>query len=262
MNHAYNTDAIAKSYEDFLNSQDGHIFRDQVGKAILTAVTDSVQSISKPSTLRILDAGCGDGWLAGLLASTTIEQWGNEAMELYACDAGAPLIEAAKAKYPGVTFTVCDLNRPLPYQEHSFDIVTASMVLHDVEDELATMQNIHSVLKPGGKLIAAIVNPYYGYPIGEWKRGFWRRLFRKKPRLRLARSYNEMLAKNRPSFQWRPNLGSHFTPLSVHMQNAKQAGFALTNLVDLRSETDSNNYNLTYQLHRFPTILLLEFTKL
>lgn len=251
MNHAYNSSDSSTAYEKFLASPNGQIFRNVIGKTFLDA-------LAPHPTSNILDAGCGDGWLAGLIAKNPGD---DKTIEIHACDAGEPLIESAKIKYPDVQFTVCDLNKPLPYEKNYFDIVTASMVMHDVEDEAATFQNVADVLKPGGKLIATIVNPYYGYPIGEWKRGIIGRLLMKKPRLRLARFYNEMARKNRPNFEWRPNLGSHFTPLSSHVTNGAKAGLALTNLEDIQSPTDSNEYNLTYQLHRFPIILLLEFTK-
>lgn len=282
MNHAYNSEASSKAYEEFLASADGIIFRETIGNVFLKALP----AVEHP---RILDVGCGDGWLAGLLYNSIRHSEGgpvtnlsaialaaveesrntdsspkaaqNETITVFACDAGAPLIESAKTKYPNVQFGICDLNKPLPYEKDYFDVVTASMVIHDVEDEAATLQNISTVLKPGGKLIATIVNPYYGYPIGEWKRGIVGRLLMKKPQLRLARFYNEMMRQNRPNFEWRPNLGSHFTPLSTHITNATKAGFALTGLEDIQSSTDSNEYNLTYQLHRFPIILLLEFTK-
>lgn len=277
MNHAYQSNEASRAYEDFLNSTDGVIFRQVIGKAFLTHLNNLMQLQNTP--VRILDAGCGDGWLAGLLSgpspfqgevrrgevltspNPSLEMRGTNA-EIHACDAGEPLIEIAKKKYPNVSFSVCDLNKPLPYQKESFDVVTASMVIHDVEDELATLKNMAKVLKPGGKLLACIVNPYYGYPIGEWKRGIIGRLLIKKPSLRLARFYNQMMAQNRPNFEWRKNLGSHFTPLSTHITNASQAGLALTHLEDIYSEIDSPTYNLTYQLHRFPIILLLEFTKL
>lgn len=255
MNHAYNSSASSSAYEQFLASPNGQIFRNVIGKAFLDILTALPTANAHTN---ILDAGCGDGWLAGLIAKSHL---GNEAVKVHACDAGEPLITSAKTRYSDVEFTVCDLNTPLPYQKSYFDVVTASMVIHDVEDEVATLQNIFSVLKPGGKLLATIVNPYYAYPIGEWKRGITGRLLMKKPKLLLARFYNEMMRKNRPSFEWRPNLGSHFTPLSTHISNAKKAGFALTALEDIQSTTDSANYDLVYQLHRFPIILLLEFTK-
>lgn len=249
MNHAYQSSAASQAYTDFLNSVDGVIFRQVLGEAFLKKLSTQTQ------TLKLLDAGCGDGWLAGLIASQT-------KCEVQACDAGDPLIESAKQKFPNVQFLVCDLNQMLPYPKGSFDVVTASMVIHDVEDELAALKNMAAVLKPGGKLLASIVNPYYGYPIGEWKRGIVGRLLMKKPSLRLARFYNQMMKDDRPNFEWRKNLGSHFTPLSTHISNASKAGLALTALEDIYSQADSPTYNLTYQLHRFPIILLLEFTKL
>ena len=264
MNHAYNSAESSTAYRHFLDSADGNIFQDVVGQAFLFHL-QRTQPQSQP--MHILDAGCGDGWLAGLLAQG--ESLGSSyprtplgSLKVHACDAGEPLIKIAREKFPNVQFTVCDLNKPLPYQKESFDVVTASMVIHDVEDELATLKNLAEVLKPGGRLLASIVNPYYGYPIGEWKRGIVDRLLNKKPSLRLARFYNQMMKQNRPNFEWRKNLGSHFTPLSTHITNASQAGLALTGLNDIYSETDSPTYNLTYQLLRFPLILLLEFTKL
>lgn len=254
MNHAYNSTESSTAYRNFLDSVDGNIFRDVVGQAFLFHL-QKTQPQGKP--MRVLDAGCGDGWLAGLIVSKGIFNMA----EVHACDAGEPLIKAAKEKFPNVQFSVCDLNQPLPYQKESFNVITASMVIHDVEDELAALKNIAEVLKPGGKLLASIVNPYYGYPIGEWKRGVMGRLLNKKPSLRLARFYNQMMKQDRPNFEWRKNLGSHFTPLSTHIANASQAGLALTGLEDICSEVDSPTYNLTYQLHRFPIILLLEFTK-
>lgn len=295
MNHAYNSSESSTAYEQFLESVDGKIFRDVVGKDFLGALdrglsldsgfpTQSAGQAQAGMTkkIRILDAGCGDGWLAGIMSGPPpniggvrggIDQEkatppnlpysrGGINAEVHACDAGEPLIKLAKEKFPEVQFSVCDLNQPLPYQKESFDVVTASMVIHDVEDELAALKNMAEVLKPGGKLLASIVNPYYGYPIGEWKRGIMGRLLNKKPSLRLARFYNQMMHQNRPNFEWRKNLGSHFTPLSTHITNASQAGLVLTGLKDIQSETDSPTYNLTYQLHRFPIILLLEFTKL
>ncbi len=253
MNHAYQSNEASRAYTDFLKSDDGVIFREVIGKAFLAQLINLKQLQNTP--VHILDAGCGDGWLAGLIAPHTKS-------EVHACDAGEPLIKSAQQKFPEVQFSICDLNQPLPYQKESFDVVTASMVIHDVEDELATLKNLAEVLKPGGKLLASIVNPYYGYPIGEWKRGIIGRLLIKKPGLRLARFYNQMMAQNRPNFEWRKNLGSHFTPLSTHITNASQAGLALTHLEDIYSEIDSPTYNLTYQLHRFPIILLLEFTKI
>ena len=254
MNHAYNSDAASRAYQDFLASEDGKLFRQILGREFTRALLAN-QSTHTDSTSTILDAGCGDGWLAGLLS----EQF--PSAKIHACDAGEPLITTAKQTYPQVQFSVCDLNQPLPYENNMFDVACASMVLHDVSDEAATLTNIAHTLKPNGTLYASIVNPYYGYPVGEWKRGIVGRLLGQKPKLRLARAYNVLAREARPNFEWREHLGSHFTPLAAHMTTARTAGLVVSNITDITSTADSDTYNLTYQLHRFPIILLLEFKK-
>lgn len=258
MNHAYSSDEASQAYEQFLASEDGRIFRSLLGDAFLSHLEQGPLQEPAPTAVSILDAGCGDGWLVGRITS---KQYNHITISGFGCDAGAPLIAHAKTQYPAVQFTVCDLSQPLPYEPEQFDVVCASMVLHDVADEAATLKNLAAVLKPNGRIIASIVNPYYGYPVGEWKRGLVGRLLGRTPTLRLARAYNELSRDHRPNFEWRPHLGSHFTPLSHHIASATAAGLALTHLTDLTSSQDSTTYNLTYQLHRFPIILLLEFSK-
>ncbi len=280
MNHAYSSSEASQAYEQFLASEDGRIFREVLDTAFRHAIFSAAPKLNSNKSMdsslpasdqsvgvtaagltkhiTLLDAGCGDGWLVG---NVTSKQNNNITISGYGCDAGAPLIAHAQKQYPAVAFTVCDLNQPLPYQPEQFDVICASMVLHDVTDEAATLKNLAAVLKPGGRIIASIVNPYYGYPIGEWKRGLVGRLLGRKPTLKLARAYNQLSRDERPSFEWRPHLGSHFTPLSHHITSATAAGLTLTGLTDLTSNEDSSTYNLTYQLHRFPIILLLELTK-
>lgn len=297
MNHSYNSPESADAYREFLSSEDGKIFRKVLSEAFLSQIKEynahpsSVIPVStspdapdrdegrpesmplnhgsriaveetplsgmtnNEKSIQILDAGCGDGWLAGVLKENFPE------CRICACDAGEPLIMEAKKKFPKVEFSVHDLNSPLPYPDNSFDLITASMVIHDTENELAVMQNFARILKPSGSVIASIVNPYYGFPVGAWKRGIWGRLLGRKPKLKLIREYNRLAQEDRPSFEWRPHLGSHFTPLSRHIEAANKAGLLLTNLVDITSPQDSATYNLTYQLHRFPIILLLKFQK-
>jgi SAM-dependent methyltransferase len=143
MDHSYNNDGASKAYRDFLSSVDGQIFRDTLGKTFLERVS---VNLTPEQPARILDAGCGDGWLAGLLID------GYPHARVHACDAGAPLIEDAKNRFPNVEFTTCDLNKPLPYEQNFFDLICASMVIHDVEDELATLQ-----LEDGRSLQAKLV---------------------------------------------------------------------------------------------------------
>jgi hypothetical protein len=55
---------------------------------------------------------------------------------------------------------------------------------------------------------------------------------------------------------------SHYYTLSEHIGAVTRNGFVLTELNELRSQTDSQKYNMRYRLYRFPLLLLLEFKKL
>jgi len=103
------------------------------------------------SAKRVLDVGCGTGVVTRRIA-TRPEFCG----EVIGADHGANLIEAAKdlarRKAPGVHnlhFEVGDCHA-LPYDDGTFDIVTAHTLVCHVRDVAQTVQEIIRVAKPGG----------------------------------------------------------------------------------------------------------------
>ncbi len=244
--NAYQSSESALSYQNFLSSKNGQVFQN----IILNVVLQRLKPEDKPN---ILDAGCGQGWL-----SFELNKLG---FKISACDASENLITEAREIYPEIDFQVADLTQNLPYPPESFDAIILNMVAHGLEEQMAAFKNLYSMLKNRGKLIAAIVNPYYGYPVGVWKRGVLGFLLRKKPMLKLAESYNLLKTKANKTFSWQPHLRSRFYPLSEHLNNFINAGFNLTHFQDLDFNKDPEEFNLEYQLYRFPIILLLEFEK-
>jgi SAM-dependent methyltransferase len=103
---------------------------------------------------RVLDAGCGDGYLARALAARGAEVTG--------IDISPRLIEAARRLGPAgqVSYRVADLSRPLPALAGSFDAVASSLVLNDLPDYRGFAATLGAVLKPGGRLVVALNNPY------------------------------------------------------------------------------------------------------
>lgn len=117
-------------------------------------VTDRaiVEAVAARSPRRVLDLGCGEGWLARALAAQGVEVAG--------IDASAPLVEAAR-QAGGGSFTV------LGYEELAADPARAGTgygvavanfsLLH--EDPAPLLRAVRQALGPGGALVVQTVHP-------------------------------------------------------------------------------------------------------
>jgi SAM-dependent methyltransferase len=101
---------------------------------------------------RILDAGCGSGPLAAELRAAGAIVTG--------LDGSLAMIELARRRLgDDVPLHVADLAAPLPFADDTFDDVTASLVLHYLEDWDAPLAELRRVLRPGGRLIVSVNHP-------------------------------------------------------------------------------------------------------
>jgi ubiquinone/menaquinone biosynthesis C-methylase UbiE len=244
MPNAYDNPEAAEAFDQFLASPDGQMQQEILYENILPFLAD-------PSA-RILDAACGQGWLAGKLT--------HQLQNVEAFDSSRELIERAKKNFPGVNFQTADLTTTIPYQDNTFDTVILNMAAHDMSDLAAAFRNLNRVLKKEGTFIMTIANPYYAFPVGVWKRGLIGKILQKLPRL-IVRPYHHFSQQKNQLQNWREQLSSYFYPLQEYMNQALAAGFSLEVYRDLQSPTDSSNFNVRYQMHRFPLILLLVFKK-
>lgn len=102
---------------------------------------------------RILDAGCGSGPLAAELVARGADVTG--------FDGSPAMIDLARRRLGGtVPLTVHDLAEPLPYEDESYDVVVASLVLHYLEDWDGPLAELRRVLRPGGRLVASVNHPF------------------------------------------------------------------------------------------------------
>ena len=105
---------------------------------------------------RVLDAGCGEGHVARLLA--------RHGARVVAADISPRLLEHARqleARDPhGIEFVQADLARGLPSFKGAFDLATANMMLDDCEDLAGVLTGIADALKPNGRLLLSMNNPY------------------------------------------------------------------------------------------------------
>jgi ubiquinone/menaquinone biosynthesis C-methylase UbiE len=72
------------------------------------------------------------------------------------------LIQIARKKDPdgAIEYRVGDLSKPLPEYEEHFDATASRLVLNDIYDYKGFIATLASVLKPGGRLVVAMNNPY------------------------------------------------------------------------------------------------------
>jgi 2-polyprenyl-3-methyl-5-hydroxy-6-metoxy-1,4-benzoquinol methylase len=115
---------------------------------------------------KILDAGCGNGYLCRLLAKKGARVTG--------IDLSGKLIEIAmryEEKNPlGIRYEQANLANLARFPSAYYDMVISVYVLCDVRDCREAVSEIARVLKPGGRFIFLIEHPCFSWHTGGWER--------------------------------------------------------------------------------------------
>ena len=99
--------------------------------------------------LRVVDAGCGEGYGSALLAQT--------AERVVGVDLAADVVEHARTSYPHITFLAAELGA-VPLPDAGFDLVVSLQVIEHVWDVPAVLAEAARLLAPGGVLLCATPN--------------------------------------------------------------------------------------------------------
>jgi 2-polyprenyl-3-methyl-5-hydroxy-6-metoxy-1,4-benzoquinol methylase len=104
--------------------------------------------------LTVLDAGCGEGILSRSLAGT--------ATQLVGIDVVPQFIDYARQRdlTQRIAYEVHDLSNPLPYYTNAFDLIVSNLVLNDVPNYTGFITTLSNVLKPHGRIVLSMNNPY------------------------------------------------------------------------------------------------------
>lgn len=128
-----------------------------------TELTDPavLEAVGDCRGLAVLDAGCGEGYLARELAR-------RGAARVVGVDTSPTLIEAATAAAPSrqVSFKVGDIAR-LPVETGALDLVVANHVLNDLPDLDEPFREFARVLKARGRLVFLVLHPCFYVPRAE-----------------------------------------------------------------------------------------------
>lgn len=107
------------------------------------------------SSLRILDAGCGDG--INLVGLRGLESRLGRSLQLVGVDYN-PLRLARAAKLDSrISLQAASLYQ-LPFASAAFDVILCSHVIEHVPDLQVALSELHRVLRPGGLLIVGVPN--------------------------------------------------------------------------------------------------------
>ena len=232
---AYND--VAPQYADFVAKREALAEND-------SAITSFLDVVGDVSSLTVLDAGCGEGYLSHILAQRGAIVTG--------IDIAPNMVELARAKDSDgkITYQVADLCQPLPeYQQH-FDLVASFFVLNDVYDYRGFLTTLANALKIGGRAVFFLNNPYS---------------------LVVRGHLTEYFADSGKAFSYRgmaeAGVKVHFyhRTLQEYLDAATSAGFVLERLVDVPTPEGTFKRRPDTLIpvgYHFPFFMILSFVKI
>ncbi len=113
----------------------------------------AIKSLLPAGKLNILDAGCGNGFIASQLA-----EMGHQ---VTAIDLSEDGIEIARKAYPNVRFEVRSIYDELSDLIDYIDVVVSSEVIEHIYYPQRFLKNLNPIIREGGCLI--LTTPYHGY---------------------------------------------------------------------------------------------------
>ena len=178
---------------------------------------------------RILDASCGEGRFARMMAT--------RGAHVTAVDISPRMIELARreeqAQLLGIEYHVGDLADLSFLPAGGFDVALSYMCLIDVADYRAAIAQIARVLRRGGRFVFSISHPCFTMPGSDWERSV-PNSFRDADKLyRKVDNYFQRTAtplKIWPTFPAQTT--HHHRPLSDYAAALRDAGFLIRDLVE------------------------------
>ncbi|MEO6029316.1 MAG: methyltransferase domain-containing protein [Candidatus Binatia bacterium] len=130
-----------------------------VQRATYKPVHDAVlRALAAGPRARVLDIGCGTGRLAERLTTA------DGVRAIVGCDFSAGMLENASERLAspraaGVASLVRGDASRLPFADAAFDAAVSTEAFHWFPDQDAALRELRRVLRPGGRLLLALVSP-------------------------------------------------------------------------------------------------------
>ena len=136
------------TYDAFINAERtgwherAEVYASHTARATLQIVPAMLDALGLRPGMRLLDVACGPGYVAGAAAALEAEATG--------VDYAAGMIDAARHRFPDLTFEVADA-QALPVADGTFDAVACNMGLFHMGDPALAMREAARALRSGGR---------------------------------------------------------------------------------------------------------------
>ncbi|MBO3725453.1 demethylmenaquinone methyltransferase [Actinomyces bowdenii] len=131
-------DAVARRYD--LSNDVMSLFQVHMWRAVTRA------ALAPAPGMRILDLAAGTG--------TSAAEYAAQGADVVACDFSTGMVAEGRRRHPRISFVAGDATA-LPFADESFDAVTISYGLRNVQDTMAALREMHRVTRPGGRIVIA-----------------------------------------------------------------------------------------------------------
>ena len=112
---------------------------------------DLIEKLSLEKNMKILDLGCGTGYLSALLADSV-----GPAGKVVAVDPNKSRLELAEKHYSRPNLVFLEAN-DATFPEDQYDLVFSNFVLHWIENKNALFNRVYQNLKPGGQFAFCLI---------------------------------------------------------------------------------------------------------
>lgn len=210
--------------------------------------------------LRVLDAGCGEGYLSRLLAE--------RGARVVGVDLSGKLLGVAKkqenSRRLGILYRRADLADLSDFRSESFDAVVSNIVLVDVARYREAIREIFRVLKRSGRFLFSITHPAFEGPVpGRWVREPIDSFRIEDRRFLAVDRYFDRVA-----VFWGPPdgsvaIGGFHRPLRDYFEALHEAGFLVSRFEEPSASEEALAKRFYYfaDLDRVPLFLVIEAVK-
>lgn len=159
---------ISSEWDEVCTDRHNAIVNDQDISLVSVTAPCILRHIAKDSPIRVLDAGCGTGYLSSLIAKQLIDSG-----VCYGIDVSIKSISIAQNNYisENLHFLQTSIQEYCP--SSLFDMCVSNMALTCDPNLSKTLKKLYSLLIPGGCLLIIITHPwfwaqYWGYQDAPW----------------------------------------------------------------------------------------------